>query len=557
MDKIILTLLIIITTITRFYHLGQAPPGLLVDELSYGYNAYSLLLTGTDEWGQRYPLTLQAFGDYKPAGYLYLLLPIVKLFDLTSFSVRLPSAVFGIISVIATVFFVYNLTENKLASFLSGLLLFVSPWHILLSRMAWESNVAQSFFLLGLVFFLYQNKYKLFPYLAAFFLFIPMFFYTAFRLTVPLLIPLLIYYWLKKKKSVKKKLLIFIISFILISVLILPGIISQGGLTRLSQVNIFSQKAIVMYIDEQRSFCAFQGNNLLNKFCYLVWNKPAVYFSSFWKKYLANLSNDFLFLKGDQALFLNIPGYGALYLILLPFFLTGLWFIADNFKKNLNYRFLTFFLLLSPLTPAMAGDPHYVRSNNTLWAVTLISSLGLVRVNNFLKKRISVRILSSIFLLLISINLTVFSLDYFFSYSKKAMAWNEQFVGAFRYLKEIESDYDRIYIKKMTVSPYIYLLFYTKYDPGLLASDMIRSGDQVESVGKYHFTEMQIDSIYCRWRQSNKANTLFVSDNQLADQALFTVKSYNQVHQLLNIYDMSQYEEYLIRTKKQIPYCQI
>jgi hypothetical protein len=33
------------------------------DEMSIGYNAFSIAETGKDEWGRAYPLAFQAFGD--------------------------------------------------------------------------------------------------------------------------------------------------------------------------------------------------------------------------------------------------------------------------------------------------------------------------------------------------------------------------------------------------------------------------------------------------------------------------------------------------------------
>ena len=48
----------------RFWKLGELPPSLNWDEVSHGYNAYSILKTGMDEWGVRLPLIFKAFVDY-------------------------------------------------------------------------------------------------------------------------------------------------------------------------------------------------------------------------------------------------------------------------------------------------------------------------------------------------------------------------------------------------------------------------------------------------------------------------------------------------------------
>src|SRR3989304_6899932 len=100
MKKTILISVLILAAVLRFYRTGEYPAGFNADEAALGYNAYSLLLTGKDEHGHPWPVNLESFGDFKPAGYTYLLLPFVKIFGLTEFAVRLPSVIFGILGVL-------------------------------------------------------------------------------------------------------------------------------------------------------------------------------------------------------------------------------------------------------------------------------------------------------------------------------------------------------------------------------------------------------------------------------------------------------------------------
>jgi 4-amino-4-deoxy-L-arabinose transferase-like glycosyltransferase len=95
-------------TFLRTVSLSDYPSGLNADEAALGYNAYSLLLTGKDEHGVSWPVNLISFGDYKPAGYAYLLIPFVKLLGLTEFAVRIPSAIFGVIAI----YILYKLTKE-------------------------------------------------------------------------------------------------------------------------------------------------------------------------------------------------------------------------------------------------------------------------------------------------------------------------------------------------------------------------------------------------------------------------------------------------------------
>jgi len=93
--KLVLILIFIFGFILRSIYIDKFPPSLNWDEVSHGYNAYSLLKTGRDEWGSFLPLIFRAYGDYKLPLYIYLTIPSVLIFGLTPFSVRLVSIVAG------------------------------------------------------------------------------------------------------------------------------------------------------------------------------------------------------------------------------------------------------------------------------------------------------------------------------------------------------------------------------------------------------------------------------------------------------------------------------
>src|SRR3990170_4092898 len=91
----ILSLIFLLGFVLRIYKLNVRPLGFTWDEAALGYNAYSLLHTGRDEYGQLAPVVFKSFGDYKPGLYIYFTVPAVALLGLNEFATRLPSAVFG------------------------------------------------------------------------------------------------------------------------------------------------------------------------------------------------------------------------------------------------------------------------------------------------------------------------------------------------------------------------------------------------------------------------------------------------------------------------------
>src|SRR3989344_7181611 len=127
--------ILLLAAFLRFYKLGQVPSGFVNDEAAFGYNAYSLLKTGRDEFDESWPVIFHSFGEGKLPAYIYLTIPSVAAFGLTEFAVRLPSALFGVLTVLVV----------SRWSLLAALVLATLPWHIHFSRAAFEANVALFF----------------------------------------------------------------------------------------------------------------------------------------------------------------------------------------------------------------------------------------------------------------------------------------------------------------------------------------------------------------------------------------------------------------------------
>jgi 4-amino-4-deoxy-L-arabinose transferase-like glycosyltransferase len=139
---IALILIIILGTILRFYQLGEAPAGLYIDEAGQGYSAYSILQTGKDEFGKPWPIVFRSFTDFKTPVYTYLIAPIIPFLGLNSFTVRFPSAIFGVMTLPVLFLLIKKLSKNQTLALLATLLLAISPWHILFSRTDYECIIA-------------------------------------------------------------------------------------------------------------------------------------------------------------------------------------------------------------------------------------------------------------------------------------------------------------------------------------------------------------------------------------------------------------------------------
>jgi 4-amino-4-deoxy-L-arabinose transferase-like glycosyltransferase len=150
-NKIIFITILVVAFFLRFWQLGNFPVSLNWDEVSHGYNAYSLLKTGKDQWSSSWPIfNFRAYGDYPTTLNMYLSLPFIYLFGLNPITIRLVSALCGFGLVIVAYFIGQEIFKNKPNSLLLMFLTAISPWTFFPSRGVFQSTVAQFFFSLDI-----------------------------------------------------------------------------------------------------------------------------------------------------------------------------------------------------------------------------------------------------------------------------------------------------------------------------------------------------------------------------------------------------------------------
>lgn len=103
----------------RLFHLGQLPVIMHRDELAIAYNAYSILETQRDEWGETLPMVFKSFGDYKLPGLIYSTILGIRLFGLNPFGSRVITAVLASLAIPIMFFFTKELFKSRLTALLS------------------------------------------------------------------------------------------------------------------------------------------------------------------------------------------------------------------------------------------------------------------------------------------------------------------------------------------------------------------------------------------------------------------------------------------------------
>ncbi|HEX8923953.1 MAG TPA: glycosyltransferase family 39 protein, partial [Patescibacteria group bacterium] len=202
----ILSVIIGIVFFQRTYKITQNPPSLFSDEVDAGYQAVCFNRHLTDYHGNFLPTSFHSFSDWRTPLYIYSIAALLKLHLPTDLSVRLPAAIFGILSIFVFSLILYQLWSKKIPIFLlSFFLASVSPWLFHYSRSGFEVT-GMLFCLLTAILFLvifYKHTKPLYLLFSGLFFISSIYFYSTSKLYIALIAPLIFILFYKKIFSLK------------------------------------------------------------------------------------------------------------------------------------------------------------------------------------------------------------------------------------------------------------------------------------------------------------------------------------------------------------------
>lgn len=472
--KFLFIFIILIAFFLRFYQLDKFPVSLNWDEISHGYNAYSLIKTGKDQWLTSWPIfNFRAYGDYPTTLNMYLSIPFIYLFGLNEWSVRIISALCGFGLVIVSYFLGQEIFKNKKKSLLLMLLVAISPWAFFPSRGVFQSIVSQFFFCLGLLFLIKAVKKIRFLPFGIFFFSISTYAYHNTKIAVPILI--VIYFCLFFKDLIKtnfsKHKKVFITSLLIFSVLIIPQVINTFNKEAQARSRwVFAiNPATINKIEVSRN--NYLGSPFIAK---LKYNRVTVFCQIVVKNYFGFLNPKTLFFNSTQNFQFNIPNTGILYSICLPFYYIGLIILFINlFKKNKISLFLISWFLIG-LVPAVItiGDFPVLRSMTILPLPQLFIVFGLSKTFDFIKNKNLKKIFIILFLGILFIQSFKYFKNYFTDYAANySSSWQYGYKEIVNYIKENYSDYDQIIFTKKYGEAHEFVLFYWPWNPKYYQDD--------------------------------------------------------------------------------------
>lgn len=463
---VLVIIVFVIALLPRFWNLATFPRSLSIDEVAIGYNAYSVLKTGKDEWGASFPLAFRSVGDYKAPVDVYLTIPSIVIFGLNEFGERFPVALVGSLTIVVFVLLLGQLGFSRPVTLLGGVWLALAPWHILLSRAGYETVTALFLVLLGLLLFLIWEKREKVFYLtlstAA--MCLSIWTYHAERLFVPMLGLFLLIVFRKKLIICLQKPWRLLPLFLISLILLIPFIYL-----------LFFQKSIsaradnLLFIKDTYLTSELHGGYYRNITEFIFNNDIYLIFHQWIGQYLNYFDLKFWFFKGLNLTPPRFQDIGILNIIDLPIFFIGVFALLKTKKKILKFLVL-FWFIASPLPASLTGgDPNPYRSLIMLPFFGFVIASGIELIWYSRKKW-----------LLIFVFMAVLVCDFYFSdlyinnfYKFYGDVWNYGYKEASQFACANRDKYDQIvitnnygtYFDAVFSTPYIYILFHCQYDP--------------------------------------------------------------------------------------------
>jgi len=498
----LLIAIFLLAVLLRFWNLGGNPPSLTWDEAAWGYNAYSLGTDGRDEFGRFLPYDyLESFGDFKPPVYAYLDIIPIKIFGLNEFAVRFPSAFFGALTVLVTYFLTkrifWNSKSKKLYALLSALFLTISPWHIMLSRAAFEANVATFFIVSGIWLFLVAVQGKKWVILLSFFSFVlSIYTFNTARIVSPILLIFLSLIFFRALWKIKYQFAVAAVFGIVLMLPVTRFLVSPQASLRFKEVNIFSDIEVIERTNQEIE----NDKNVM--WSRILHNRRLAYAVEYVKHYLDNVNPSFLFIKGDGNPKFSTQDVGQMYLWELPFFIGGILLLFR--KREGNWWIVPLWLLIGIVPAATAREtPHALRIETTLPTFQILVAYGFFQAVSSIKKKYL--ILATLYLLLF-VNFIYYLHGYYAHYPREYSGeWQYGYRESIEYVKSVQDKYDEIRITSAMGRPYIYYAFFTKTDPEDFRKTAIVKRDPfgfvtVSGFLKYRFSE-NLSSIKVKTRK--------------------------------------------------------
>lgn len=482
----ILALIIILSFALRVWKLDSAlGDAFNQDEAMRGYDAYSLVETGKDHRGNAWPMYFEGFSDkrdnYTPL-YTYTLMPFVKVLGLSEFSVRLPAAIMGTLTVLIVYFLALEIFRNRKIALVSAFALAVSSWHIFLSRLGMEVIILPFLISLALLFFLkwIHAQKSIFLMLSSAVWAISLYSYSTARLFVPLMLAGLLYFYRKQIWQNRKA---FMFALLIMAILAAPLV--AYNISHWETIQGRFQEISILYNPHESGYNEFSFFRTHDQFWII----------EFIKNYI------------DSAVLIYlIPLFSLSYE--LVFVIIGIFYLLKISNPGPQRNLLIFWLLIFPIPSAITStNPHILRTTTALPLMQILVALGLFYSLKLLYqflRQLKTAVAAKVLVIFLAFLLLFTSIFFNLSYLQKTNFNPPNFIEFDQYgfrkittfLKENKDKYDNIIFTEKANQPYIFVLFYLSWPPNDLQNRPPTRGysengwQQVTAFDKFKFCNL-------------------------------------------------------------------
>lgn len=475
-DKKII-LLFFIAFFLRLFYIGNVPgnKALYVDEMIAGYGAFSLANYGFDILGYSFPVYLTSWGTGQSIMQTIWQIPWIKLFGLNSFTIRVPAAILGCITLIAFYYICYKIRGKNFA-FVALFLMSIMPWHIMQSRWALDCNYFVGFVTIALAIYIFAFDHNKFLPLSYFFWGLVLYTYALFWIVMPLLIIAITIYALSLKKiKIDRYFIIGIMVLFITSLPLIIFVLVNVGLIPEIQTPFFS-------IPKLTHFRSGEFTISIKEFVHR--------FLEFFYKFIN---------QDDSILSYTAPYFGLYYKFSIAFIFVGL---SKSFMCTIHsiklhkytHEIYIWIIFLCSIIVSGLVDANFYRLNVLHMTITYFCAVGITFISDSIQNN-----LDKIIIIIYTFACIIFIFYYFTIYDDQiAKKYEDGAEYAIEYAHELITNGDipesaKIY--PLSGVSFSAALFYEKFPTDIFLSEGILSEQELNSgyiiplkFGRYDFT---------------------------------------------------------------------
>lgn len=475
--NLIFLLIFTIALISRCYSFLRVPGGIHQDEAYALYESWSLLNFGVDSWGYHNPVYFISWGSGMNVLLSYISIPFVKFFGMNLIAIRLPILIASLLTLVCVYFIGVELKNKKFALFVLFLLT-ISPWHIMASRWAIESNLAPALLMLSLYFIIKGTRKSSYFVWSAVFFGLSLYTYATIWIMVPLfLILVCIYLLLVNKIKLDRYVLIsVVVLFVLALPLLLFLLVNNGLIHEIRTPLISIPKLLVDRGNEVSITSIFNGAKQLIKL---------------------------LIFQIDDRLIDSTIHFGLYYHISIVFIVIGILSYFKTFiysvknKRFTNEAIFAIFLLTSLFNACLIQVIVIVRVNFIHIPLIICCAKGWYSLINIVKSEEKRNLIVKLSVIIYTCLFLAFQIEYHTVSAKELeKKFNYDFVSAVQFADKL--NVERVHVNPELVGKYSILLYALEISPGEFATEAKYFNFPapylyMESFGKYQFYLVDYD----------------------------------------------------------------